>query len=932
MEENLENKFWHRKQCSNRVFIGPWDLKTPLLPSPPPEHFVENDSESIHSDQSVSSLKLLKSTRSIPSSHHPKIGTPVSDETSFITARSTTTNSTTYNSVNSTSNFLEQIMDQEQDDDEIDYQFLVNANTPDFITMNSPAPSKNSSNSSNSSSNSSSSSKSNSHYDDTASIETVRPIKGKLPIKAKAPITTALNTMDINTTTKRRRRRLHRPRKPLLWKKAGSVFISRSPDEVTPDVPKSIPTNKPLRREPILCMRSIGDCTSSVPSRYKAAREARFESMTEKWRQVQLVLTQLHISTYVPSSLFWPEQKLEHRVYLHGPKKPKQLELYLLSPLDYSFCLRYSANEKSRLPMMATLTFKARSFIKCQEWYMQLYDILPEECKRPLPKWSEVYIPLLDLSVTLPLQHIKHSYEVTMEDVKEAVLTVLEEDALNEKMEKLATRDNLGLCWSTKDRAEWIYWKYSSSDPTRRIDWALGPQSIEQTHRLELRTLQHTPNEIILKENFVLKEPPPVEGFLIFITDLLGRKLLKGVRKANYFASFDQFLFYTSTAKVSEPDVDCILDEDKMPNNIRAHPYVSALSPYTETSDEESRAAEIRRRMRLMTEAKGVIDLSEVSYVRRTFTDEIEEPETHHSRISFGSESPMLPSQPEYRRSGSNLFHPKPQRNNPCVELVMENGLQIKFEAYSGDTCDIWVKYLAQIIVYYKARKEAYKDAHTHDKSVYNDTLQESENTISNGKDQTDTQYGCVHNNHEDMVDTRVWSYCLYEQCRDVVKSGILYYKPPGRGSYSQKMIVLTANGWILLYDLIDRSTTKKTSNHKRRGAVDIAGCYFYSGFDGSKMKKGSNQDDLWKKSARIYSNGLTTDDDSLSCIFSVWKPNLRRYFSSKRQRLRVYRQNQRLNSSGTVWTFLARSRRQKEEWVCALNTITEHMMRSETR
>lgn len=145
-------------------------------------------------------------------------------------------------------------------------------------------------------------------------------------------------------------------------------------------------------------------------------------------------------------------------------------------------------------------------------------------------------------------------------------------------------------------------------------------------------------------------------------------------------------------------------------------------------------------------------------------------------------------------------------------------------------------------------------------------------------------------------------------------------------------MIVLTANGWILLYDLIDRSTTKKTSNHKRKGAVDIAGCYFYSGFDGSKMKKGSNQDDLWKKSARIYSDGLTTDDDSLSCIFSVWKPNFRRYFSSKRQRFRVYRQNQRLNSSGTVWTFLARSRRQKEEWVCALNTVTEHIMRSETR
>lgn len=53
-----ENKFWHRKQCSNRVFIGPWDIKAP--PPPPPEHFVANDSISIHSNESVSSLKLLK--------------------------------------------------------------------------------------------------------------------------------------------------------------------------------------------------------------------------------------------------------------------------------------------------------------------------------------------------------------------------------------------------------------------------------------------------------------------------------------------------------------------------------------------------------------------------------------------------------------------------------------------------------------------------------------------------------------------------------------------------------------------------------------------------------------------------------------------------------------------------------------------------------
>jgi hypothetical protein len=132
-----------------------------------------------------------------------------------------------------------------------------------------------------------------------------------------------------------------------------------------------------------------------------------------------------------------------------------------------------------------------------------------------------------------------------------------------------------------------------------------------------------------------------------------------------------------------------------------------------------------------------------------------------------------------------------------------------------------------------------------------------------------------------------------------------------------------------LFYDVYNRNSTKKSCNHERKGTLDIAGSYFYSGVDCSKKKKGSNQDNLIKKSARIYRNGLSTDDDTLSCIFSIWKPKLRRYFSTQRQRLRVYHRDQRLNPNGSTWTFLAPSRREKEEWVCALNTVTEHMIRS---
>jgi hypothetical protein len=34
------------------------------------------------------------------------------------------------------------------------------------------------------------------------------------------------------------------------------------------------------------------------PTRYKAATEARYNLLTEKWKQVEIVLTPLHLSLY----------------------------------------------------------------------------------------------------------------------------------------------------------------------------------------------------------------------------------------------------------------------------------------------------------------------------------------------------------------------------------------------------------------------------------------------------------------------------------------------------------------------------------------------------------------------------------------------------------------------------------------------------------
>lgn len=392
--------------------------------------------------------------------------------------------------------------------------------------------------------------------------------------------------------------------------------------------------------------------------------------------------------------MFWPKYRLEHRIYFLGPKRPQHLYLFLLSPLDYTFCLRYTSTIKKE-SMTITLTFKARSFLKCQEWYMQLYHMLPHECKHLPPLWCDVYIPLLDLVVNLPLAHLQDSSRITLGEVKEAVIDIVQEEQ-EELVQQSAVVNkqalslhNFGFCWTTSDRAEWIHWTRSASE--QLMDSVICPQSIEKTHRLEFRPIEHTPCSIELSDRFSLKEPPPVEGFLKHITDFTGSTNQRSRQKIRYFASFDQYLFYIPTSKVPVPNMRCFINEDLLPRNIRAQPYISAISPYTQACTPDIEAEEISRRMQLMTEAKGIIDLTEVLQVKRSFVEV-----SSSGPLRRFSQTQQDSSISDHSRIG--LLNKRSSRGNyqaisqdevsangrkACLELVMENGLHIQFEVRS---------------------------------------------------------------------------------------------------------------------------------------------------------------------------------------------------------------------------------------------------------
>lgn len=257
----------------------------------------------------------------------------VSSGTSFVTARTGTSSTSAYQSADSRPHFLEDLVKNEDEDEEIDYSFLTGSLQP---TNNDEE-------------------EHNSYQSDTESIQTVRPSTSQQPAtaekKGKQPMNTNVNHKKNKKFRHFNRRGHNKKQKSLLWKRAGSVFVSRQvPTVVTPNF-EIIPTNQPIKKEPMLCMRSVTSLDSVEPSRYKAAKEARYDLLTEKWSQVQLVLTTSYIATYSSSVSIQKKKKThvctrEKETYkyirlIFGQNKDLDIE-YLYKEIENNADLNYS--------------------------------------------------------------------------------------------------------------------------------------------------------------------------------------------------------------------------------------------------------------------------------------------------------------------------------------------------------------------------------------------------------------------------------------------------------------------------------------------------------------------------------------------------------------------------------------------------------------
>ncbi|KAI9307781.1 hypothetical protein BJ944DRAFT_5097 [Cunninghamella echinulata] len=135
-------------------------------------------------------------------------------------------------------------------------------------------------------------------------------------------------------------------------------------------------------------------------------------------------------------------------------------------------------------------------------------------------------------------------------------------------------------------------------------------------------------------------------------------------------------------------------------------------------------------------------------------------------------------------------------------------------------------------------------------------------------------------------------------------------------------------------YRVYKRSETNgkpiKTSIYGKKGSIDLANAYVYSGvataLEGSKRKLTPD------RPPRLFQNGVTSNDTDQECTFTIWIPKRKRMFSSRRQRIIVHGYENRMNSKGVRWVFLAPSRKERDEWVFSINVIHEQLLREASR
>ena len=657
---------------------------------------------------------------------------------------------------------------------------------------------------------------------------------------------------------------------------------------------------------------------AQLPDDFDENEGTKTESrVLEKWREFMVVARRSKVEDSDDIRLQMYKTRVIPEIDNESAKKkptreirldPKSTHVNLYSSLDKSVVVWHPYKKGTRIIIM-----RPRSNASSVEWYTFLRDSLG--WNRP----STLRVNVPDLDVTLKLQRPFEGLEAvglydnddeenlalaraaTAEQavagkIVQQCLEILQKDPeWTNVLEKWSDTGEMGLAWKRYDRLEWVHGENEQK--------MYGSMAMQQSHDLELRPKQHYPTTATGKKGVVHDEPAPVEGFLIRLTSQKGthQRFGKTYFKRLYFSTQNQFLVFNRPAKATPPHPPRLatISGKSVPSShdiIEATPTMFDINPFPVSdsggqhksiswlssgnpdhvnSHDREAFEEARRNLFNISSCDGYINMCRISKVRKikwgaSPTDE---------EISSGSDVDFHQEVTDtVREDGAT----KSIDDDRVFELLLDNNLVVRLQAYSQETRDEWMKRLRKLVKYWKLRTRADMDLF---KAIRQSNL--STLNIDEEMEAIVGQFARKWEVQRSEASPQLYHMCGIGSCRSISMSGLLYRKPR-RHSTFQRCGVLLTGGQLLIFQASLRKRTGQQVRHIHQDkieVVDLKECYVYSGLimDDDLLYRNrtfdSNHPGL-QALPRVYlEDGWTSSDEDAMTCFVVWRGVRRGWF-----------------------------------------------------
>ncbi|GAA5816878.1 hypothetical protein MFLAVUS_010412 [Mucor flavus] len=677
-------------------------------------------------------------------------------------------------------------------------------------------------------------------------------------------------------------------------------------------------TKQTLKQGLVLCTR-----TEEWYTRKKSTmREVQLRKTRLRWRRFKAVLKPNRIELYHVTTILIRAERLAHVIYLNNQYPYRKVKLSLISAQDYIWCLEFLHYETKSL---ISYHFQSSCISDAKDWYMSVYRILPStiSSKTSIPPFVDIFVMIQkekeqQFVVRLPLYSLikndNHDEDTLLNicalDIKPVIWSLLEKNGMLNMLQQPTTMNDIRLCWrkvsSSATYGEGAAATLKSSAISfhtpisgDQIEWVtkdtklIGPELIEQKHRLELRssTMDPQPNKsIIVSATF--------DGLLtqkIWSTGTTFSGKQTKCKRVNYYAIlYGPHLFFMD----------------------RSYYFLC------------KRQREEQERKRLRTESSKYASIETKKQNNHWFsatTGGLRRNQQNNKDISAKKKKEwqfINRSTPQLTPSSSSVAlapHPNPSMLlNTRFLIDLNQVAHVRPMSQEGESNTFEVYFKNDHVLFYEASNTQ--------------TMLEWLALI-NHQLKLDPLQLISHHNGFDTNQSRP------EHVKDILQSGLLYVKRDFTESFQAQYCLLTKNrqndGGLLMFNTVksknqwwchlnlkDDNTQQRemvSMYDKQRQLIHLKDSFVYSG-DECILDKLLFQAKS-KEPARYYADGAVTGGEKTSeCVFVIWQIAKRHFVPNFREYLSLLKIGHRLGNRGSSWVFKARSKQERDEWVWALH------------